>query len=212
MRRQLIALTCLAALALCTAVAGRIRDRQEMDRVVWKNSVKYRNFNGNPRNTVIFYGGFHGTGNDFIFRQVDPEHESDTQALGGEECFISMPVRFGTRYVLEYWCWTDGTETNEGSTVARSYTEEDSPLVIDIPFEPGFYYFGYYDGRPSIVKGELTEWEGHPSVEMKPEVLRKALKCYRGTEWAPLLKEELRQAEAEAKRHKAERRAAKRNG
>lgn len=212
MKKYALALAGLAVLALCAATAGKVRDKQEKDRVIWKNYVKYRKFNGNPRNTVVFYGGFHGTGNDFIFRQVDPEHESDTQAVGGEEFFISEPVRFGTRYVLEYWCWTDSTENLEGMSISRNYTEQDSPLVIDVPYEPGFYYFGYYDGRPSIIKGELIEWDKHPSVEMKPELLRKALQYYRRTEWAPLIREELKQAEAEAKHHKAARRAAKNTG
>ncbi len=194
-------------LALCVAVAGKVRDRQAQSRVVWKNHIKYKNFNGTPENTVIFYGGFHGTSNDFLFRQVDPECAPDTQALGEKEYFVSKPVRLGTRYALEYWYWTDSTETTEGSSLDRSYDEKNSPLVIDIPFEPGFYYFGYYDGRASIVNGELTEWDSHPSIEMKPAALREVLRCYVGTEWAPLIREELKKAEAEAKQHKAERKA-----
>ena len=136
--------------------------------------------------------------------------EPDAQGVSEEEFFISEPVRFGTRYMLEYWYWTDTTDTFEGNAVARDYTEQNSPLIIDIPYEPGFYYFGYYDGRPSIIKGELTEWNGHPSVEMKPEAIRKALKYYGGSAWAPRLWAELKQAEAEAKKHKAERKAANR--
>lgn len=211
MKKYTSALLCLAVLALCAATAGKLRDKQAKDRIIWKNHVKYRKFNGTPENTVIFYGGFHGGSNDLLFRQVDPEQESDMQAVIEEEFFISEPVRFGTRYVLEYWYWADPSDPFENSTaIARDYTEQTSPLIIDVPYEPGFYYFGYYDGRPSIVKGELTEWSGHPSVEMKPEAIRKALKCYAGTRWAPLLRAELKQAEAEAKQHKAERKAAAR--
>ena len=209
MKKQSVALLGVLALACCVAVAGRMQDRQEQRRAVWKNSIRYRNFEGTPLNTVIFYGGFHGTGNDFIFRQVDPECAPDTQALGDEEYFVSRPVRLGTRYVLEYWYWTDATEAYEGNSLARDYSEADSPLVIDIPFEPGFYYFGYYDGRASIVKGELTEWDSHPSEEMKPAALKEVLRRYAGTAWAPLIKQELRQAELEARQHKAERKAAK---
>ncbi|MBP5465823.1 MAG: hypothetical protein J6Y13_11710 [Treponema sp.] len=210
MRTYGIALLCLALLALCAATAGKLRDKQAKDRVIWKNHVKYRKFNGTPENTVIFYGGFHGGSNDLLFRQIDPEQEPDAQGVSEEEFFISEPVRFGTRYMLEYWYWTDTTDTFEGNAVARDYTEQNSPLIIDIPYEPGFYYFGYYDGRPSIIKGELTEWNGHPSVEMKPEAIRKALKYYGGSAWAPRLRAELKQAEAEAKKHKAERKAANR--
>ncbi len=42
---------------------------------------------------------------------------------------------------------------------------------------------------------------------MKPAALKEVLKCYKGTPWAPLVKEELEKAEAEAKQHKAERKA-----
>ncbi len=207
MKKFIMVFSALLTLVLCAAVAGKIRDRQAQKKVIWKNFIKYKDFNGTPENTVIFYGGFHGTGNDFLFRQVDPECDPDTQALGDEEYFVSKPVRLGTRYVLEYWYWTDGTETTEGSSLARDYDERTSPLVIDIPFEPGFYYFGYYDGRASIVNGELMEWDSHPSAEMKPAALREVLKRYAGTSWAPLIKEELKVAEAEAKQHKAERKA-----
>ena len=210
MKGRMAVLALAAALLCAVAAAGTIRDRMKDQRVVRKYHIKYKDFNGTPNNTVIFYGGFHGTGNDFIFNQVDPDHEPERQAVAGEEFFVSKPVRFGSRYILEYWYWTDAAENYEGFSTSRSYGEEDSPVVIDVPYEPGFYYFGYYDGRPSITSGSLVEWDLHPPVEMKPAALRKMLGCYRGTDWEPLIREELKAAEAEAKQYKAMRRAAKR--
>lgn len=207
--KKCIAACAALAVLLLAAAAGSRRDRADELRFIRKNQIRYKNFNGTPRNTVIFYGGFHGTGNDFVFRQVDPEHEVEVQATSDEEFFISKPVRFGTRYVLEYWYWTDSDENYEGFSAARNYHENSSPLVIDIPYEPGFYYFGYYDGRPSITTGELVEWNKNSSIEMKPAALKKAISCYRGTEWEPLLREEYRKAKEEAKEYKAQRRAGK---
>ncbi len=211
MKRRIAALAALSALLLA-ATAGSIRDRQNEQRFIRKNQIKYKNFNGTPRNTVIFYGGFHGTENDLVFRQVDPEHDPEVQATAGDEFFISKPVRFGTRYVLEYWYWTDSEENYEGFSASRNFTEDNSPLVIDVPYEPGFYYFGYYDGRPSITTGQLVEWDKNTSIEMKPAALKQAISCYRGTEWAPLLREELKKAKAELKEYRANRRASQKAG
>ena len=210
----LLALLLLTGLAVFqTAVAGgrdeRTKDSKNANWLMKTYRNKYKEFMGLPENSVVFYGGFQGTENDFLFRQIDPYFEPDTQAVEGQLFFVSRPVKRSSRYMLEYWYWTDSAENYEGFSSSKTYTPETSPLVIDIPDEPGLYYFGYYSGMATVATGELKEWKVHSSEDMKVTALKQVLRCYKGTEWEDCVREELAKAQQEAKERKSAKRERK---
>ena len=206
----LVAALLVGPLLFKADATGGLDDRTREEKAMNKTMKMYRNtyklFMGLPENSVIFYGGFQGTENDFLFSQIDPYFDPDTQAVEGQLFFVSRPVKRSSRYMLEYWRWTDSTEGYDGFSSAKSYTPKSSPLVIDIPDEPGLYYFGFYSGMATSATGELTEWKIHSSEEMKVPALKQVLRCYKGTEWEDYIREELEKAQQEAKERKARRR------
>lgn len=214
MKKRILVLAALLAF-LCAAAFAIVRNGSKEDRSqeakatnkmfkAYKN--KYKIFMGIPTTSVIFYGGFRGNRNDYIFRQIDPYTEPDAQAVEGQEFFVSRPVKLDSCYMLEYWYWTNAEENMDGLYSSEFYTAENSPLVIDIPQEPGLYYFGYYDGQATAASGKLVEIKSTPSEDMKVAGLKEVLRCYRGTEWEDYIREELDKAKAEAKERKAARR------
>ncbi len=217
MKKRIAALTVLLAF-LCAAAFAIVRngskeDRSKESRAMGKQLKacrnKYKVFMGIPTTSVIFYGGFRGASNDFLFRQIDPYTEPDAQAVEEQEFFVSRPVKLDSCYMLEYWYWTATGEDMDGLYSAESYTPETSPLVINIPQEPGLYYFGYYDGLATAASGRLIEIKSKPSEDMKVAGLKEVLRCYRGTEWEDYIREELDKAKAEAKERKSARRSGK---
>ncbi len=216
MKRRMAALAVLLAF-LCAAASAIVRNGSKEDRSKESRSMgkllkayrnKYKVFMGIPTTSVVFYGGFRGARNDYLFRQIDPYTEPDAQAVEEQEFFVSRPVKLDSCYMLEYWYWTAAGEDMDvdGLYSSESYTPETSPLVIDIPREPGLYYFGYYDGQATAASGRLVEIKGKPSEDMKVAGLREVLRCYRGTEWEDYIREELDKAKAEAKERKSARR------
>ena len=216
MKKRIAALTVLLAFLCAAAFAivrngsreDRSKEAKAMSRLLKSYRNKYKIFMGIPTTSVIFYGGFRGASNDYLFRQIDPYTEPDTQAVEVQEFFVSRPVKLDSCYMLEYWYWTATGEDMDGLYSSESYTSETSPLVIDIPREPGLYYFGYYDGQATAASGRLVEIKGKPSEDMKVAGLKEVLRCYKGTEWEDYIREELEKAKAEAK----ERKSAKRKG
>ncbi len=223
MRKRIVAMAGIALL-LCTGAVARSREEKkkakeeakETKKELKENLNSFKDIKGTPEDSVIFYGGFEGMGNDFIFTQVNSDYEPDIQSMKGELYFVSEPVKPGSRYVLEYWCWHYhvtyttfiGTKPQYHTvdySQNRSYTAQTSPLVIEVPTEPGLYYFGYYAGESSIERGELVQMAYNPSVEAKDNALRKILRYYKGTAWEPLIKQELAEAEVAAKQAKADR-------
>ena len=164
--------------------------------------VDYAHVPGSPEDSVIFYGGFYDGDNDFIFTQINSNFEPDSQGAYNEKYFVSAPVKPGTCYILEYWYWINGQYFS-----LNDFMPQTSPIVVQVPQEPGLYYFGSYAGNVSLSGGEAKSWDKKPSDEMKPRALEKALSCYRGTAWEPLIRKELAQAQAEASQHKEDRRA-----
>ena len=175
---------------------------REMVKEVESLQVNYAAAAGTPEDSVIFYGGFYDGDNDFIFTQINSNFEPDCQGVYNEKYFVSAPVKPGSCYMLEYWYWINGQYFS-----LNDFMPQTSPVIVQVPEEPGLYYFGCYAGDVSLNEGEATAWDKKPSAEMKPRALEKALSCYRGTAWEPLIRKELAQAQAEASQHKEDRRA-----
>lgn len=222
MKKRIVALAGIAML-LCTGAVAKSREErqrkkeaQKANREFWKdfnaNLNDYSDITGTPEDSVIFYGGFGRSQNSCIFTQINSDFEPDTQfmdcktnsAMWSGIFFISKPVTPGSRYMLEYW-YCKGIQYY-GS---RTYSPRDSILIIDIPEEPGLYYVGTYAGIESMAHGELTEYKDFPSAEERPHALKQVLSLYKGTAWEPLIQKELKEAEASAAQHKADRRKKK---
>ena len=221
MKKRIVAFAGLVLL-LGTGAFARSREEKkkakeearEIKRELKEHRNSFKNIKGTPEDSVIFYGGFSGEGNDFIFTQTNSDFEPDIQAMKKEVFFISEPVKPGSRYMLEYLCWHHtqvywvgnkcySSDVSESS----SYTAQNSILVIDVPTEPGLYYFGYYAGQSSIRNGELTDIDYNYAVEVKDNALKKMRSYYKGTAWEPLIQKEFEEAEIAAAQNKVERKA-----
>lgn len=183
------------------AGGGKKEDRE----IVTQYMNDYTNIIGTPEDSVLFYGGFCG-GNDFIFTQINPDFEPDVQGWGHTNFFTSKPVKPGSRYMLEYWSWFWLNYTG-----SAHFTVQTTPLIVDVPEKPGIYYFGFYDSMSTFVDGELIENPRFTSIKERAGCLRKILKLYAGTAWEPVIKEELKKAEAEAKQNKKDRKEKRKN-
>ena len=209
MKKRIVALSVLMTLISLSAAAFGERayagnEPKERAKEVKALEVDYAHVSGSPEDSVIFYGGFQDGDNDFIFTQINSNFEPDSQGVYNQRYFVSAPVTPGSCYMLEYWFWFS---TSNHSYSLNDFMPQTSPIVVQVPEEPGLYYFGTYGGYGSLVLGHSQERESKPSDEMKPRALEKALSCYRGTAWEPLIRKELAQAQAEASQHKEDRRA-----
>ncbi len=208
----------LAGLVLlfCSGAVARSREEKKKAKEETKEIVRelkehqnsFKDTKGTPEDSVIFYGGFEATANDYLFTQINSDFEPDSQSMRREYMFVSEPVQPGSRYMLEYWWyWTASTPSSSGSYASQYFTQQTSPLIIDIPEEPGLYYFGYYSGIATVVNGRLIECGYAPSAEMRDSALKAVLRRYRGTAWEPLIKKELAEAKVAVKEHMVERKA-----
>lgn len=199
-------------IAMCSVFSkAKTNETRKISKELSQNKNDYSNITGTPEDSVIFYGGFAGV-NDYIFTQIDSNFEPDTQAMIRADGFVSKPVKPGSRYMLEY---LDNTTTNatlvsgSGGVASVHFTDNGynaiynvptSILIIDVPKEPGLYYFGYYNGSFSIKMGELYTDDYsivYSSTIRKASSLNEVLKYYKGTEWEPLINEELKKATVE---------------
>ena len=117
----------------------------------------------------------------YIFSEVSPIQLYPDQALSGTEFFISSPVRPGSTYIMRYW--------NTPRDYAVTFTEEDSLLTVNVPKEPGLYFFGCYDAKKSLEKGTLKELGN--SARWNKRILVEALRRYKGTVWEEYIRAEL---------------------
>ena len=204
----LVLLFCSGAVARSREEKKKAKEESRQFKKDFNASLnKFSNIKGTPEDSVIFYGGFEATGNDYLFTQINSDFEPDSQSMKSAYMFVSEPVQPGSRYMLEYWYWTNSTPSFGGSYASQHFTQQTSPLIIDIPEEPGLYYFGYYSGIATVVNGRLIECGYAPSAEMRDSALKAVLRRYRGTAWEPLIKKELAEAKVAVKEHMVERKA-----
>ena len=220
MKKRIVALAGIALL-LCTGAVARSREEkkkakeeQKESRAFWKNFNDnlndYSDITGTPEDSVIFYGGFVPCMSQCMFTQINSDFEPDIQCIDGKEhslgaFFISKPVKPGSRYMLEVWHFYQAY----GYTGTQAYTPQNSPLIFDVPDEPGLYYVGTWGVPDTMMYNELIENKTWTCVTEKPKALKKMLTVYKGTSWIPLIQKELEVATAEAKQYKAERKGKK---
>ncbi len=180
------------AQAALDASVNRHYDLQKAD---WQYNrqtqiVDYKHITGTPADSVVFYGGFCEKSSNgwtprytYIFSEVSPLHLYADQALTRTHFFVSSPVRPGSTYMLRQWIGYSGW--------TAAFTEADSLLTVQVPKEPGLYYFGAYEPYKSLTKDALTEEKRGYSAAQKREALEAALECYKGTVWEDCIRAEL---------------------
>ncbi len=187
-------------IAMCSVFSkAKTNETRKISKELSQNKNDYSNITGTPEDSVIFYGGFAGV-NDYIFTQIDSNFEPDTQAMIRADGFVSKPVKPGSRYMLEYLDNTTTTVSGSGGVASVHFTDNGYNAIYNVPKEPGLYYFGYYNGGFSIKMGELYTDDYsivYSSTIRKASSLNEVLKYYKGTEWEPLINEELKKATVE---------------
>ena len=177
------------------ALDAAMKEQYTLKLADWKDNrpaklVNYAGITGTPYDSVVFYGGLTSWNNDLVFAEISPIQLYPDQAKMNTSFFVSEPVRPGSRYMLRYW----SSLMSKGIFLYRwqkVYTEETSPLIIEMPKEPGLYYFGYYDSVETMQKDTPVESIKNPSSFMQKAALKAALECYRGTVWEEYIQAEL---------------------
>ncbi|MBR1913075.1 MAG: hypothetical protein IJ828_12070 [Treponema sp.] len=166
-------------------------DHYELVKADWKRNrhsriIDYTKVTGSPDNSVIFYGGFgrdlKAKTNYYIFSEVSPIILHPDQASKETKFFVSEPVSPGSVYVLRTW--------RDYNCYNFYFNEQNSPLTVKIPVEPGLYYFGFYDAFNSIEKQKPVKLDSN-SKALRREALEAVLECYKGTEWEDYIRKEL---------------------
>lgn len=176
---------------------------------------EFKNAEGTPEDSVVFYGGFYSTDLKAItsFTQTNSEFSADKQTMNGP-FFISKPVKPGSKYILSHLSGTEkktaytGSMGNQKSVISNSFKKDfsvkNTPMTIEVPEEPGIYYFGYYDGRFTAVNEKLTEVGGLfkdmlKSDGMEETVLKHVIPLYKDTEWEEVLQKRYTEVQEENK-------------
>ncbi len=165
----------------------------ELVKADWKHNRKskileYTKLSGTPDDSVVFYGGFCRNNKyayycyNYIFERKGAEQSELDQESKKTRFFVSEPVKPGSTYVLRYWKYLLGE--------AYKFDEDTSILAVDIPQEPGLYYFGFYDADNSIEKQQPVKLDSNSNA-LKKEALEAVLECYKGTEWEDYIRKEL---------------------
>ena len=177
------------------ALDAACKNHYTLQKADWKDNrpsrvIDYKKIAGSPDDSVVFYGGFNSYRNDYIFAEIAPEQARSDQELDGVQFFVSEPVKPGSVYMLRYWDSWDGKGFRYYSW-QKTFSEDNSLIIINLPTEPGLYYFGCYDALKTDQSGQLTENPRHSSASMKRTALKEALECYKGTVWEDRIKAEL---------------------
>lgn len=146
---------------------------------------------GTPDNSVIFIG-YYANNTAMSWSQCNSTYAPDYLTIDGP-FVISAPVEPGSKYRLAYvsGSYTNG-KTHEYWT--EQYSMQNIDFDIEIPDEPGLYYFGYFSGQDSYNNRKPTPAEpGTFKGSATPEkrelyCLKQALKLYKGTEWEAVIK------------------------
>lgn len=166
----------------------------ELVKADWKHNRKskileYTKVAGSPDDSVIFYGGICRNDKDpydfyyYTFGEKGAEQSELDQTTKRTKFFVSEPVKPGSSYILRHW--------RDVKSPVYKFDEDTTILTVDIPQEPGLYYFGFYDGFTYITKGKLQLFKSSSSKKIKKEALEAVLECYKGTEWEDYIRKEL---------------------
>ena len=160
-------------------------------------NYKERGTQGTPENSVVFYGFFEYN-TVMEWSQSDSEYAPDYQILD-TEYIVSAPVAPGSRYRLEY---VNGSYSIGNTTYYwnNRYSMQENGFDIKIPDEPGLYFIGYNSGPDSYKMGKIVPLKttttglfGTTAEKAEMECLQEAYDLYRGTAWAPLIKERIKE-------------------
>jgi hypothetical protein len=148
---------------------------------------------GTPENSVVFIGMIPQSFS-VVFTQIKPRGSHDVQEFkfgitNASGIIVSKPVKPGSQYIISHM---DGSSSGGFSRTSWNidYTEDNKTFLIDIPEEPGYYYFGSYLGLDvaldpaTVIKDEYYMGEDKEKI-LRPQklLLEQAIKYYKGTEW-----------------------------
>lgn len=161
-----------------------------------ENKSEYQSVDGKPEDSVIFYGYIENVDTNSVvleFTQVNPDFDLERQSLRGK-IFVSKPVRPGTVYFLEgmsgqfesFDLFTGSKFTCYNKKFALE--RETTPIVIDVPEKPGFYFVGAYLNPIKLIDGSAKKYDNMLNEKM---CLKGALRLYKGTAWEKAIKARL---------------------
>lgn len=165
------------------------------------NLAPYRSTELTPENSVVIYGGIYDS-YEQVWTNDNPNLSSDKQK-GKEEIFVSLPVECGSKY---YLAGVKGHPASYSSTFSYSINSEfdagSSPLLVEVPKEPGLYFFGTYKFKVSGIfssKYSIISAFVRPSDLRKENIycLKEAKKYYKGTVWEAYIDQEIQRLKNE---------------